>query len=98
VADVPEIAVAAVDFGPASLNRDPVLFSVVKAVFARLQRPLTPRRNHLQFRSQGLVSQFETNLIIAFARTTVSNGSGTDAKSNFDLVFCDYRARERCAQ
>ncbi len=54
VADVPEIAVAAVNFLPAGFDGNSPLLRVVETIFARLQIPLPPWRDDFQLRSQGL--------------------------------------------
>src|SRR5215467_10506659 len=63
-AQVPDIAVATVNVLLALLNRHLVLFRVGDGVFARIDRPLAPRRNDLQVRGDRLVGEFETHLVV----------------------------------
>ena len=74
VADVQQVAVAAVDFFAALSNRDSMLLGVVETVFARLQSPLAPRSNHFQFRRQRLIRMLEAHLIVALAGAAVRHG------------------------
>src|SRR5579871_4685677 len=51
VADVPEVAVPAVNLLAAGGDRDAVGLGVIEAIFAGLQCPLSPRSDNLQLRS-----------------------------------------------
>src|SRR5439155_8315344 len=67
VADVPQIAITAVNFLPAGGHRNSAFLGIVETVFSRLEIPLPPGRDDFKFRSQGLVCQFEADLIVALA-------------------------------
>src|SRR4029077_2603017 len=49
VAEMPEIAIAAVNFLAARAHCNAALLGIVEAVFARLEIPLAPRRHDFQF-------------------------------------------------
>ena len=74
VADVQQVAVAAVDLLAALRHRNAVRLGIFEAVFARLQRPLAPRHNDLQLRSQRLVGVLEAHLVVALAGAAVRDG------------------------
>ena len=98
VADVPQIPVAAVNLLAARRHWNPMLLGVIEAIFARLQRPLPPRRNDLQLRSQRLVRQFKPHLIVALARASMSDGRRTFAQRHFHLMLRNHRTRQRSSQ
>lgn len=54
-------------------DRNVVCCSIVDFLVTAAQLPLTPRSDDCQLRSQSLYGQFETNLVVAFAGSTVSN-------------------------
>ncbi len=87
VADVPQVAIAAVDLLAAGGHGNAALLGIVEAVFARLQIPLAPRRDHLQLRSQRLVGQFEAHLIVALAGAAVRHRSRALAQRHFHLCL-----------
>ncbi len=88
-----EVAIAAVDLLPALGYRDAVRFGIFQAVFARLERPLAPRHNDLQLRSQRLVGMLEAHLVVALAGTTVGDGGGAFLQCTLHLVLGDDRPR-----
>src|SRR5262249_27597149 len=71
VAEVPDVAVAAVDVFLALLDGDVVFLGVGDRVFARVDVPLAPRCYDLELRGDGFVSQFEADLVVAFASAPV---------------------------
>src|SRR5215471_12136697 len=83
---------------PACFDWNPVLLRVIEAVFARFECPLSPRRNDLQLRRQGLIGHLEAHLIVAFACASVRNRSRALAQCNLDLVLGDYGTRQRRTQ
>src|SRR5580658_6198295 len=95
MADVPQIAVAAVNLGAARLNLNPVLLGVIQAILARLRRPLPPRRDDLQLRSQRLISQFKSHLIVTLARASMRESRRAFAQRNFHLMLRNHGTSER---
>src|SRR4029077_5114984 len=71
VAEVPDVAVAAVDVFLALLDGNLVRFGVGDGVLARIDVPFAPRRNDLQSGRDGFVGQLEANLVVAFAGAAV---------------------------
>ena len=71
MADVQQIAVAAVDLLATLRHGDSMLLRVVQTVLTRLQRPLPPRGNHFQFGRQRLVRMLEAHLIVALSGAAV---------------------------
>ena len=98
MADVPQIAVAAVDFRAAGFDRNAVLFRIVQTILARLQRPLPPGCDDLELGSKSLVGQFKAHLIVALPGATVRDGGGALAQRNFHLMLRDHRPRQRSPQ
>src|SRR5579872_655239 len=98
MAQVPEVAIAAVNLFAAGGNGNSMRFGVVEAIFARLQSPFAPRSNDLQFRSDGLVSMLKTDLIVALAGAAVRNSGGAEFERDFYLMLGDDRTRQRRAQ
>ena len=58
--------------------------SIVDFLVTAAQFPLTPRSNDCQLRSQSLYRQFETNLVVAFTGSTVSNSVSAFFFSDFN--------------
>src|SRR5262249_34506766 len=98
VAQVPDVAVAAVDVLLALLDRNAVLFGVSDGVFARIDVPLAPGSDDLQVRSNGLVGQLKADLIVAFAGAAVGKAVGPELQSQFRLALAQDRPRHRSAQ
>ena len=98
VADVPQIAIAAVNLFAAGGHGNSALLGVVETVFARLQIPLAPRRDHFQLRSQRLIGKFKADLIVALAGAAVCDRGCAFAQRHFHLVLGDYRPRQRGSQ
>ena len=75
-----------------------MLLGIIETVFARLQRPFAPRRDYFQLRSQRLIRQFETDLIVALAGAAVSHRGRAFAQRDFNLMLRDHRSRQRSPQ
>ena len=54
-----------------------------------LKFPFPPRRHYLDIRLQRIIRKFKTNLIVALAGRTVSDGISTFAPCDLDLSLCD---------
>ena len=98
MAEVPEIAIAAVDLFSARGHGDAALLGVVEAIFARFQIPLAPWRYYFQLGSERLVGHLEADLIVAFAGASVADGRSAFAQCDFDLMFRDHGPGERGAE
>ena len=98
MAHVPQIAVAGMDLLPACRHRNTVRLCVVQAVLAALQRPLTPRRDHLQLRRQRLVGMLEAHLVIALAGAAVCDRSSAFGQRDLHLMLCDDGPSNRGAE
>ena len=98
VAEVPDVAVAAVDIFLALLDGHVVLLRVGDSVFARVNVPLAPRRDDLNIRRDGFVSQFESHLIVAFAGAAVGEAIGAEFQRDFRLALGDDGPRHRSAE
>src|SRR5690606_41249852 len=51
--------------------------------------PMTPRRDDLYIRLQGVIRQLEPHLVVAFAGRSVGDRIGAFASCDLDLAFCD---------
>ena len=98
MADVPEIAIAAVNLLPACGDLNAVLLCVVQTIFARLQIPLPPRCNHFEFRRQRLICQLESNLVVAFSGAAMRERRRAFAERDFNLMFRNDGTRQRSPQ
>ena len=98
MAQVPDIAVAAVNLFPAGSHGDAALLGVIQAIFAGFQSPFAPRSNHLQFRSQCLKGMFKPHLIVALASASVGHSSSVFLERHFHLILGDHRTRQRRTQ
>ena len=74
VAQVPDVAVAAVNIFCRLLDGNVVRARVVNGFFARDDVPFAPRRDDLQFRSKRLGGELETHLVVALAGAAVRHG------------------------
>ena len=59
-------------------------FSVFQFVFTGFEVPHPPRSDESHFRSQGFDRQFKTDLVVALARSAMSDGIGAFFFSDFD--------------
>ncbi len=98
VAQVPDIAVAAVNVFGGLLDRDIVCARVVNGFFARDDAPFAPRSDDLQFRSKRLGRQLEAYLIVALARTAVCEGIRAKFLGELHLALREKRPRKGSAQ
>ena len=96
--DVPDVAIAAVDFLGRLRDWNIVLGGVIERVLARNDGPFTPRRNHGKVRGQRFVSQLEADLIVPFARAPMRERVTPCTKRNFNLFLGQQRTRNRCSQ
>ena len=78
VAQVPDVAVAAVDILLGLLDGNIVRLRVGDGFFARDDIPFAPRSDDLQFRREGFGGKLETDLIVAFAGAAVRHGIGAE--------------------
>src|SRR5208337_5678624 len=78
VAEVPDVAVAAINIFVALFHRDSVLVGIGDGVFARIDIPFAPGSDNLQIGRNGFVGQFKAHLIVAFTGTAV--GQSVSAK------------------
>src|SRR5207253_7013983 len=92
VAEVPDVAVAAVDVFLALLDRHLVLLRVSDGILARLNLPLPPGRDDLDMRCDGFIRQFEAHLIVALAGAAVGQAVGRKLESDFRLALVNDRA------
>ncbi len=71
---------------------DLILFCELDHVVSPFEVPLAPRGDNLDIGVEGVVSEFETDLVIAFSSGPVADGVGICVFSDFDLSFCDERS------
>ena len=74
VAQVPDVAVAAVNVFGGLLDGNIVSARVVNSFFARYDVPFAPWRDDLQFRRKRLGGEFEAHLVVALAGAAVRYG------------------------
>ena len=98
VAEVPDIAVATIDVLFALLDRDVVLLRIGNGVFAGIDGPFAPGSDDLDVRSDGLIGQLKTYLIVPFSRATMGKAVGTELQCKLGLSLSDNRPRHGCAQ
>ena len=89
VAEVPDVAIAAVDIFFALLNGNVVLLRVGDGIFAGIDVPFAPGRDNLHVWRDGFVSQFETDLVVALAGAAVRKAVGAELQRNFRLALGD---------
>ena len=101
VADVQQVGVHGVGrwaFALGTVHRDPMLVGVAHELFTREQIPLSPRRNDLHIGHQGISTQLEAHLVIAFAGRAMADGVGLGFAGNFHQTLGDQRAGDGGAQ
>src|SRR5208283_3018448 len=98
VAQVPDIAVAAVDVGATLFHRDLVLLRIGDGVFARVNGPLPPGSDDGEVGSNGLVRQLKTDLVISLAGTTMREAVGAELQGEFGLTLGQHGARHGSAE
>ena len=99
VADVPQVAIAAVNLLPACGDRK-FRASRRSRDSLRATSESHSRQGAMTFssRSQRLVRQFEADLIVALSGAAVRHRSRTLAERHFHLMFGNHRTRQRSAQ
>ena len=95
MAQVPDVAVAAVDIFLALLDGNIVLLRVDDGVFARINVPLAPGGDDGDVRSDGFVCQFEAHLVVAFAGAAVGEAIRAKFQGDFGLALGNDRTRHR---
>src|SRR5882762_8947077 len=98
VAEVPDVAIAAVDIFFALLDGNVVLLRVGNGIFAGIDVPFAPRSNDPDMGRDGFVSQFETDLVVALAGAAVRKPIGAEFQRNFRLAFGDDGPRHGSAE
>src|SRR5579859_2012558 len=98
VAEVPNVAVAAINVLFALLDGDVVFFGVGDGVFAGVDVPFAPRRNDLDVWSDCFVSEFEADLIVAFAGAAMSETVSAELERDFGLALGDDWTRHGSAE
>ena len=96
---VPEVAVGGVRLLGRCVHRDALRVHVRDEIFAALEFPFAPGRDHLQVRRERRVRQLEADLIVAFTGTAMRERVGADPLGYGDLVCrgerpCHRRAEE----
>jgi hypothetical protein len=98
VAEVPDIAIAAVNIFLGLLDGNIVRLRVGDGFFARDDVPFAPGGDDLQFRRQGFGGQLEANLIVALSRAAVRDSIGAQLFGELHLALRQKRTREGCAE
>ena len=86
-ANVQQVAIAAVNLLAALRHGNSVRLGIVETVLARLQRPLAPRHDDLQLRSQRLIGVLEANLVVALAGAAMGYGRRALTQRNFSTWY-----------
>ena len=73
-------------------------FCIFDFVFTRTEVPFTPRSDDCELRSQSFAGKFETNLVVAFTGSTVSNSVSAFSDSDFYQFFSNQRTSEGSAE
>ena len=95
---MPYIAVATVNIFLALLHCDIVFLRVGDGVFARIDIPLSPRRDDLHVGRDRFIGQFEAHLVVALAGAAMRKPVRSQSQRNFRLAFGDHWTRHRGAQ
>jgi hypothetical protein len=100
VADVPEVAILAVDLLLADGDRHVVLLGVFDGALAvpQFEARILPGRDDLQFGVQGHVGQLEAHLVVSLASCAVSDRIRPGLVRHFDLLGGDERPGDAGAQ
>ncbi len=100
VADVPEVAVLAVDLGFGDGHGHAVGLGVVDGALAvpQLEARVLPRGDDLQVGGQGHVGQLEADLVVALAGGPVADRVGPGLAGRLDLLGGDQRPGDARAQ
>src|SRR5260370_42282370 len=89
MAEVPDVAVAAVDIFFALLHRNVVFLGVGDGVFAGIDVPLAPGCDDLQVWRNGFGGEFETHLVVALAGATVGKAVSAEFQRDFGLPLAE---------
>ncbi len=100
VGDVPEVAVAGVDFLFGLLDGDAFFLGVFDGGFAaaEFEAVIFPGGDDFEFGSEGHVGELEADLVVAFAGGSVGDGVGTFGVGDIDLVLGDEGAGDGGAE
>ena len=98
VAQVPDVAVAAVDVFLGLIDGDVVRARVFDGIFARIDFPFAPRRDDLKVGCERFGGQLKTDLVVALAGAAVGQRVRADFPGDLDLPLRKERAGERRAQ
>ncbi len=98
MAEVPDVAIAAVDVFLALLDGNVVLLRVGNSIFAGIDVPLAPGSNDPDIGRDGFISQFEADLIVALASAAMRKPIGAELQRNFRLAFGDDGPRHGSAE
>ncbi len=98
VAQVPEVAILAVDAILGGLDRHIVLGGIVERVLAAADVPLAPGGDDVQAWVEGHDGQLEADLVVALAGGAMGHGVGAFHLGDLDHALGDQRAGKRGAQ
>ena len=98
VGDVPDVAVAAVDFGGGSGDGDVALAGVLDGILAGDDGPLAPGSDDGQVGGERLVSELEAHLVVALAGAAVGEGVAARGEGDLDLFHGEQRAGDGSAE
>src|SRR6202142_4545383 len=97
MAQVPDVAIAAVDVLFALLHGHVMRLCVGYRLFARDDVPFAPRRDNFQLRRESFACRFEAALVVALAFAAMRNGIGSYLLCDWLLPLRDQLSRERSA-
>ena len=92
MADVPDIAVTAVAVIFLERKLDVVFCTVFQLIFTGFDIPDSPRSDDLHIRSEGFDTELETNLVVSFTGSTVTDRNSAFFFCNINEDLCDQRA------
>ena len=98
VAQVPQVAVTAVNLRLRGRHRDTVLGGVAQRILPSPDLPFAPGGDDLELGVEGLVGQLKADLIVALAGASMGHSIGTLQLSDLHLTPGDDRAGEGRAQ
>src|ERR1700722_19261394 len=98
VAQVPDVAIPAVNIFLGLLDRNIVVLRVSDGFFARDDVPFAPRSDNFQLGSQRLGGQLEPHLIVALSGASVGYGIGAKLLGQLNLTLRQQRTGERSSQ
>ena len=101
MADVPQVAVAAVAVFCVEREINAVCFAVFDLIFAGLHGPEvchTPWSDDLDVRSESLDTKLETDLVVSFSCRAVADGNSAFLAGDLNKLLRDGRTRHGCAE